>query len=87
MKYELFIAIGDAAEAYAADYDINEVARAINDCYAPSLKRYEFNTEEEKKAFQDALEFCGEECGCGSFYVIADCDVEENRELIESITL
>ena len=50
MSCKLFIAIGDAAKAYSEDFDINDVARAINEDYAPSLKRFDFNTEQEKKA-------------------------------------
>lgn len=85
MKYEVFIAVGDAAEAYAENFDVKEVEQAINDSYAPSLRKFEFDTLAEKKAFQDALEFCGDELGCGDFYVIDENDVNKNKELINSL--
>ena len=84
MKYELFIAVGDTADAYSENYDLNDVEKAINDDYAPSLIRKEFNTKEELRAFQAGLEFVSEN---HDFYVIDDDDVEQNRELIESLTL
>jgi hypothetical protein len=85
MKYEVFIAIGDSAKAYAENFNVNELEQAINESYAPSLRKFEFDTLAEKKAFQDALEFCGYELGCGDFYVIDDNDVNNNRELINSL--
>ena len=87
MKYEVFIALGDSAEAYAENFDVHELERAINDDYAPSLVRRVFDTKEQKQAFQDGLEFCSEECGTGNFFVIDEDDVNKNRELIESLTL
>lgn len=82
MKYELFIAIGDAAETYSSGFNVKELENAINNDFAPSLIHKVFETEAEKKAFQDGLEVAAE---CSSFYVICDDDVNNNRELIESL--
>ena len=84
MKYELFIAVGDAAEAYSEKNDLNDVENAINEDYAPSLIRKEFETKEEMRAFQEGLELASEH---SDFYVISYADVEQNRELVESLTL
>lgn len=85
MKYELFIATGSAAEAYAENFDVKELEKAINEDYAPSLRKFEFDTISEKRAFQNALEFCGDDLGCGDFYVIDEHDVNNNKELINSL--
>jgi len=82
MKYELFIAVGDAAEAYAENFSIDDVEKSINEDYAPSLKHIEFETEEKMRGFQSCLEFCGEECGCSNFYVITPESDEEIERLI-----
>ena len=86
MKHELFIALGDAAEAYESDYNINDVEEAINENYAPSLIHKEFETDEQMRAFQDGLEFCAEECSCGMFWVICP-ENDEERELLMSLSL
>lgn len=74
-KYVLYIATNDAAEAYE-NGGFNEMKKAIEEDYADNLSKFEFKSKEEKRAFQDALEFCGETCGCGNFYVVGDDDVE-----------
>ena len=84
MKYELFIAVGDAAEAYSENYDLNDVEQAIEENFAPNLIRKEFETKAEMRAFQDGLEFVVEN---HDFYVIDDADVNTNRELVERLAL
>lgn len=84
-RNELFIAIGDAAEAYSRDFSIDDVEREINEGYAPSLIHKEFENEDLMRGFQDGLEFCSEECGCGDFYVITP-DTEEERERLMKLS-
>ena len=85
-RFELFIALGDAAEAYAENFSVDDVEKSINEDYAPSLKHIEFETEEKMRGFQSGLEFCGEECGCANFHVITP-ESDEERERLMSLSL
>ena len=69
MKYEVFIALNDTADAYSDNFQIEDVEKAINEDYAPSLVHKEFDSEEQMRGFQDGLEFCAEECGCRKFWL------------------
>ena len=80
MRNELFIAIGSTADAYNENFSIDDVEKAINEHYAPSLVHKEFENEERMRGFQDALEFCGDDLGCQAFWVITpDSDKERER--------
>ena len=86
MRHEVFIALDDAARAYCQDLDISDVEKAINEEYASSLIHKEFENEDLMRGFQDGLEFCSEESGCGNFWVITP-DTEEERERLMSLAL
>ena len=83
MRNEMFIAIGSTADAYNEDFSIDDVEREINEHYAPSLIHKEFENEERMRGFQDALEFCGEDLGCQTFWVIVPDNEEERKRLID----
>ena len=78
-RHELFIAVGDAAEAYDRDMSLDDLEMAINEDYAPSLIHKEFDNEDQSLGFCEALEFCGDGLGCERFWVI-DPETEEERE-------
>ena len=82
MRNEFFIAIGSAADAYQRDFSIDDLEKEINWHYAPSLVHKEFDTEEQMRGFQDGLEFCSEECGYGTFWIICPENEEERERLI-----
>lgn len=79
---ELFIALDDAAKAYEDNYCIDDVEKAINDDYGPSLVHKVFESEDSMRGFQDGLDFCSENCGCMNFWVIVPNTEEERSRLI-----
>jgi hypothetical protein len=83
MANEIFIAFGSTADAYQRDFSIDDVEKEIEQHYAPSLVHKEFDTEEQMRGFQDGLEFCSDECGYGSFWVIVPDNEEERKRLID----
>ena len=83
MRNELFIAIGSTADAYNENLSIDDVEREINEHFAPSLIHKEFENEERMRGFCNALEFCGDDLGCQTFWVIWPENEEERERLID----
>ena len=84
MANEIFIAIGSAADAFNDNCSIDDLEREINEHFAPLLVHKEFENEERMRGFQDALEFCGDDLGCQTFWVITP-DSDEERERLMNL--
>jgi hypothetical protein len=80
-KTIIYIAINGAAEAYEQD-GFDAMRKEIEEWNGSLLKR-EFNSEEERIAFCDGLEFASE-C-CNQFYVLNDDDVKRHPRIIKQI--
>ena len=86
MNCEMFIALGSAADAYSQDFRLEDLEKAINEHYSPCVVHKEFDNEEQMKGFEDALEFCSEQCGYGNFWVVVP-DSDEERERLMKLTI
>lgn len=80
-KIVMYFAVGDAAIAYEQD-GFDAMIEEIED-YNGSVERIEFNSEQERKAFCDGLEFA--EDNCCKFWFIDDDDVKAHKDIVDRL--